>query len=130
MCWVHGASAPGRGRPSIAYGTPVAEYSGFPCFQLSFNTLRPPFVPPIRQPGYVVSGFLDSVAGGNTREHTRIRAVDKPEKPQRAEPREIVELRQLKEDQPDLAQAIDLQIQLLQMQRRVQSRVPLPPMNL
>ena len=33
----------------------------------------------------------------------------------------------LKEDQPELGSAIDLQIQLLQMQRRVQSRVPLPP---
>jgi formate dehydrogenase maturation protein FdhE len=63
----------------------------------------------------------------------RIRVVDKPAKPappQRTEPREIIELRQLKEDQPDLAQAIDLQIQLLQLQRRVQARVPLPPMNL
>src|SRR5689334_9572458 len=56
--------------------------------------------------------------------------VDRPEKPQRSEPREIVELRQLKEDQPDLGQAIDLQIQLLQLQRRVQSRVPLPAINL
>jgi formate dehydrogenase maturation protein FdhE len=56
--------------------------------------------------------------------------VDKPQKPQRAEPREILELRQLKEEQPDLAQAIDLQIQLLQMQRRVQVRVPLPAMSL
>ena len=56
--------------------------------------------------------------------------MDRPEKPQRAESREITELRQLKEDQPDLAQAIDLQIQLLQMQRRVQTRVPLPAMNL
>ena len=54
---------------------------------------------------------------------------EKP-KPQRTEPREIVELRQLKEDQPDLAQAVDLQIQLLQLQRRVQVRVPLPAMNL
>lgn len=62
---------------------------------------------------------------------TRIRAVEsKPEKPQRADTREVIELRQLKEDQPDLSEAIDLQIQLLQMQRRVQSRVPLPPMNL
>src|SRR5215210_937268 len=41
-----------------------------------------------------------------------------------------MELRQLKEDQPELASAVDLQIQLLQMQRRVQSRVPLPPINL
>ena len=56
--------------------------------------------------------------------------MQKPERPQRTEPREIIELRQLKEDQPDLAQAVDLQIQLLQLQRRVQSRVPLPAMNL
>jgi FdhE protein len=56
--------------------------------------------------------------------------VEKPPRPQRTEPREILELRQLKEDQPDLSQAVDLQIQLLQLQRRVQGRVPLPPMNL
>lgn len=56
--------------------------------------------------------------------------MEKATKPQRPDPREIVELRQLKEEQPDLAQAIDLQIQLLQMQRRVQTRVPLPAMNL
>jgi FdhE protein len=56
--------------------------------------------------------------------------VEKPPKPQRAEPREVVELRQLKNDQPDLAQAIDLQIQLFQLQRRVQGRVPLPAMSL
>jgi hypothetical protein len=55
---------------------------------------------------------------------------DKPSPPTRTEPREVIELRQLKEDQPDLASAIDLQIQLLQMQRRVQSRVPLPSINL
>lgn len=56
--------------------------------------------------------------------------MEKPPRPQRAEPREIVELRQLKEDQPELAQAVDLQIQLVQLQRRVQGRVPLPAMNL
>jgi len=56
--------------------------------------------------------------------------VDKPAPPTRAEPREIVELRQLKDDQPELATAIDLQIELLQMQRRVQSRVPLPSIDL
>jgi len=48
----------------------------------------------------------------------------------RAEPREIAELRRIKEEQPELASAADLQIQLLQMQRRVQSRVPLPGINL
>jgi len=55
---------------------------------------------------------------------------DRPAPPPRTEPREIVELRQLRTDQPELAQAIDLQIDLLQLQRRVQSRVPLPAMNL
>jgi hypothetical protein len=56
--------------------------------------------------------------------------VTRPDKPPRTETREIAELRQLRDEQPDLAQAIDLQIELLQLQRRVQSRVPLPPMNL
>ena len=48
----------------------------------------------------------------------------------RAEPREIVELRRLKTEQPDLASAVDLQIELLQLQRRVQARVPLPSIRL
>jgi formate dehydrogenase maturation protein FdhE len=50
--------------------------------------------------------------------------------PQRSEPREIAELRQLKAEQPDLAAAVDLQIELLQVQRRVQSRVALPAIRL
>jgi hypothetical protein len=50
--------------------------------------------------------------------------------PSRSEPREIVELRRLKTDQPDLASAVDLQIELVQLQRRVQSRVPLPSIRL
>ena len=57
--------------------------------------------------------------------------TDKPAAPQgRAESREIVELRRLREEQPDLASAVDLQIELLQLQRRVQSRVPLPSIRL
>jgi FdhE protein len=48
----------------------------------------------------------------------------------RSEPREIAELRRLKQEQPDLAAAVDLQIELLQVQRRVQSRVPLPAIRL
>jgi hypothetical protein len=50
--------------------------------------------------------------------------------PSRSEPREILELRKLKEEQPDLASAADLQIELLQLQRRVQARVPLPAIRL
>ena len=48
----------------------------------------------------------------------------------RAEPREIVELRKIKTDQPELASAVDMQIDLLQTARRIQSRVPLPSINL
>ena len=50
--------------------------------------------------------------------------------PQRSESREIAELRRLKQEQPDLSSAADLQIELLQLQRRVQSRVPLPTIRL
>lgn len=50
--------------------------------------------------------------------------------PARTEPPEIIELRRLKGEQPELASAVDLQIDLLQLQRRVQSRVPLPAINL
>ena len=48
-----------------------------------------------------------------------------PNRPAR-EAREIMELRRLKDEQPDLGSAADLQIQLFQLHRRVQSRVPLP----
>lgn len=48
----------------------------------------------------------------------------------RSEPREIAELRRLKLEQPDLESAAALQIELLQLQRRVQSRVPLPSIKL
>ena len=41
-----------------------------------------------------------------------------------------MELRRLRQEQPDLAPAVDLQIELLQIQRRMQSRVPLPTINL
>lgn len=49
---------------------------------------------------------------------------------QRSESREIAELRRLKQTQPDLASAVDLQIELLQIQRRIQGRVPLPSIRL
>ena len=52
--------------------------------------------------------------------------TERPPRPPRAEPREVVELKQLKADQPELASAVDMQLALVDMQRRVQSRVPLP----
>jgi FdhE protein len=51
---------------------------------------------------------------------------DRPPRPARAETREIVELKQLKQLQPELASAVDMQLALVEMQRRVQGRVPLP----
>ena len=57
--------------------------------------------------------------------------TDKPAAPTgRAETREVIELRRLREEQPDLASAVDLQIELLQLQRRVLVRVPLPSIKL
>jgi hypothetical protein len=50
----------------------------------------------------------------------------RPVRAPRAEPREIVELRHLRESQPDLASAIDLQIALLELQHRVRARLPVP----
>ena len=47
----------------------------------------------------------------------------------RADSREVVELKQLRAAQPELADAVDMQLALLEMQRRVQSRVPLPWMQ-
>jgi hypothetical protein len=44
----------------------------------------------------------------------------------RAEPREVVELKQLKARQPELAEAVDLQVALFELQRRVLARVPMP----
>jgi FdhE protein len=52
--------------------------------------------------------------------------TDRPPRPPRTETREIVELKQLKVSQPELASAIDMQLALVEMQRRVQGRVPLP----
>jgi FdhE protein len=47
-------------------------------------------------------------------------------RPQRAEPHEIVELRQLKIRHPELGEAVDLQIALFELQRRVIARAPMP----
>ncbi|HMD34787.1 MAG TPA: formate dehydrogenase accessory protein FdhE [Vicinamibacterales bacterium] len=51
---------------------------------------------------------------------------ERPSRPQRADPREIAELKLLKTAQPELADAVNMQIALVEMQRRVQGRVPLP----
>ncbi len=56
--------------------------------------------------------------------------MPEPQPHQRAETREIAALRDLIDTQPELADAAKLQIELLQLYRRVQSRVPLPAIRL
>ena len=50
----------------------------------------------------------------------------RPPRPSRSDSREAIELRALKERQPDLADAINMQLELLEVQRRVQGRIPIP----
>jgi formate dehydrogenase maturation protein FdhE len=69
---------------------------------------------------------LECNSGAACEYNPRVAEAQQP----RSEPREIAELRRLKEEQPDLGTAADLQIELLQLQRRVQSRVPLPAVRL
>ncbi len=47
-------------------------------------------------------------------------------RPSRAEPREVVELKELKISNPELESAVDMQLALVEIQRRIQGRVPLP----
>ena len=51
---------------------------------------------------------------------------DRPLRPPRADTPEVLGLKELKAAQPDLASAVDMQIALVDMQRRMQSRLPLP----
>jgi len=50
----------------------------------------------------------------------------RPARAGRAESREHAELRALREQQPELAHAVDMQLELLDVHRRVQGRIPLP----
>jgi FdhE protein len=51
---------------------------------------------------------------------------DRPPRAPRAEPREVVELKALKTANPELTSAVDMQLALVDVQRRIQARVPLP----
>jgi hypothetical protein len=54
----------------------------------------------------------------------------RPPRPPRGESREAVELRAIKERQPELGDAVDMHLALLEVQRRVQGRIPLPSFEL
>ena len=55
---------------------------------------------------------------------------DPPVRSARSESREVTELRAVKARHPELAGAVDMHIELLELQRRIQGRVPLPPLEL
>ena len=52
-----------------------------------------------------------------------------PPRPARAESREAAELRAIKADHPELAEAVDLHLEILELHRRIQGRVPLPALD-
>ncbi len=61
------------------------------------------------------------------------RQVSDPGRPAprpRSESRETIELRAIRERQPELAEAVDMHLELLELQRRIQGRVPLPSLDL
>ena len=58
------------------------------------------------------------------------RVAESPSRLSRSETREVIELRALRERQPELADAIDMHLELLEVQRRVQGRIPLPSFEL
>ena len=55
---------------------------------------------------------------------------ERPVRPARGDTREAAELRALKEQHPELGDAVDMQLELNELQRRIQGRVPLPALEL
>ena len=56
-------------------------------------------------------------------------SASRPPRPPRAESREAVELHAIRQRNPELASAVDLHLELLELQRRIQVRVPLPTLD-
>ena len=54
----------------------------------------------------------------------------RPPRPARAESREALELQSIRAKHPELAAAVDMHLELLELQRRIQGRVPLPMLDL
>ena len=54
----------------------------------------------------------------------------RPPRPPRSESREALELQAIRAQHPELAGAVDMHLELLELQRRIQGRVPLPMLDL
>ena len=57
-------------------------------------------------------------------------STTRPPRPTRAESREALELQSIRAQHPELATAVDMHLELLELQRRIQGRVPLPMLDL
>jgi hypothetical protein len=60
---------------------------------------------------------------------TMVDPAARPPRAGRSESPEYAELRALREQQPDLAHAIDMHLELLDVQRRVRARIPVPSLD-
>ena len=54
----------------------------------------------------------------------------RPPRPPRSESRETLELQAIRAQHPELAGAVDMHLELIELQRRIQGRVPLPLLDL
>jgi formate dehydrogenase maturation protein FdhE len=54
----------------------------------------------------------------------------RPARPARSETREVIELRSIRDAHPELSDAVDMHIELLELHRRIQGRVALPSFEL
>jgi Protein involved in formate dehydrogenase formation len=57
-------------------------------------------------------------------------STTRPPRPARTESREALELQSVRARHPELAAAVDMHLELLELQRRIQGRVPLPMLDL
>ncbi len=58
------------------------------------------------------------------------RPPDRPPRPARSESREVLELRAVAARQPELAEAVAMHLEIVELYRRIQGRVPLPSFEL
>src|SRR5262245_46771510 len=70
--------------------------------------------------------FLNVLQLGSLVYDPRVSHLDRPSRGARSEPREVAELRALKQRQSELGDAVDMHIELIELHRRVRGRVPLP----
>jgi formate dehydrogenase formation protein len=72
------------------------------------------------------SGMYGRVCFSRTLYNLYVADPTRPARPSRSETREVAELRAIRGAHPELSEAVDMHIELLELNRRVQGRVPLP----